>query len=343
MATETHFVPLRQRHGRCHLAEGVNPMPSPHDPRQSPLLHSRRSLFPFSHHTYTWHSQPVSRPSLSSLPPGLPSSSPHSRPPPHSSHHPCTADPALSVQLAHLQTLGVAPSTRRTYQAGITQFQRFCSNYNLHPLPASALTLRYFAAHLSTSVKHSTIKLYLSALRLFHIECGYPDPTGDTLLHYVIKGVKRCQSTATKPRLPITIHTLKDLKRALHNAPSLPTHDKRMLWAAFCTAFYGFLRASEFCTPSASTYSTTTCLCRADLSFTPSSARLLVKLIRSERPAQSPLASPTPQPALSLHYTNTSSTPAHHPTHPSSSSTTGPSLRALLSLTTSALSSEELV
>ena len=176
----------------------------------------------------------------------------------------------------------MAPSTRRTYQAGITQFQRFCSNYNLHPLPASALTLRYFAAHLSTSVKHSTIKLYLSALRLFHIECGYPDPTGDTLLHYVIKGVKRCQSTATKLRLPITIHTLKDLKLALHNAPSLPTHDKRMLWAAFCTAFYGFLRASEFCTPSASTYSTTTCLCRADLSFTPSSARLLIKASKTD-------------------------------------------------------------
>ena len=118
---------LRQLHGRCGLAEGVNPMPSPHDPRQSPLLHSRRSLFPFSHHTYTWHSQPVSRPSLSSLPPGLPSSSPQT-----------------------------------------------------------------------------------------------------------------CPSQLT-------------------------THDKRMLWAAFCTALYGFLRASEFCTPSASTYSTTTCLCHADL------------------------------------------------------------------------------
>ena len=39
---------LRQLHGRCGLAEGVNPMPSPHDPRQSPLLHSRRSLFPLA-------------------------------------------------------------------------------------------------------------------------------------------------------------------------------------------------------------------------------------------------------------------------------------------------------
>ena len=99
-----------------------------------------------------------------------------------------------------LQVLGVAPSTRRTYQSGINRFQEFCSTFSLPPLPASPLTLRYFCAHISTTVCHTTVKLYLSAIRLHHIEHNHPDPTHDTLLQYVVKGIKRSQSAPTRPR-----------------------------------------------------------------------------------------------------------------------------------------------
>ena len=192
------------------------------------------------------------------------------------------ANSSLTAQLQRLQTLGVAPSTRRTYQAGITQFRSFCSQYHLPFLPASSLTLRYFCAHLSTRVKHSTIKLYLSALRLLHIENGFPDPTDDTLLQYVVKGVKRSQSTSTRPRLPITLQLLRNLKQALHDSHSTTTPDKRMLWAAFCTAFFGFLRASEFCTVTAHSFDSSRSLCRADLSLTPSLAQLVIKASKTD-------------------------------------------------------------
>ena len=87
----------------------------------------------------------------------------------------------------------------------------------------------YFCAHLSSSVQHSTIKLYLSALRLYHIEHGYSDSTADTLLQYVVKGIKRSQTNTPRPRLPITIQQLRDLKTSLHNSTAVTVHNKRML------------------------------------------------------------------------------------------------------------------
>ena len=167
-----------------------------------------------------------------------------------------------------LQFRGIAPSTKRTYQAGMTRFIHFCAQFNLTPLPASHLTLRYFCAYLSPSVCHTTIKLYLSAIRYHHIQHERQDPTRDTLLQYVVKGIKRTQSLNTRQLLPITLLVLKALKSDFHNSPQFSCHDKCMARAAFVVAFYGFLTAGELCSKSVNSFDPDTTLLWSDVTTT---------------------------------------------------------------------------
>ena len=59
---------------------------------------------------------------------------------------------------------------------------------------------------------------------------------------------QRSQGAHTHTHLPITINALKTLKSQFCSNPSFSPLEKRLLWAAFTLAFYGFLRASEFST-----------------------------------------------------------------------------------------------
>ena len=244
-------------------------MPTPHAPGAPPLFFGGHGQLPCGHSPHPRGGQLHRRSPFPLFHAGIPAGIPRRSTRAHPNIHPCAADRPLTARLHTLQQLGVAPSTRRTYQAGVTRFEDFCQLYSL-------------CAYLSTSVKHPTIKLYLSAIRLHHIEHGHTDPTQDTLLQYVVKGIKRSQSTTTRPRLPITIDILRALKAALHNSTTLTLTNKRMLWAAFCIAFYGFLRASELCSPSTTSFDPHTTLCRADITLTPTSAHLLIKASKTD-------------------------------------------------------------
>ena len=62
----------------------------------------------------------------------------------HPPTHACKLDLLSTKRLAHLQSLGVAASTRRTYQAGINSYLTFYAKHGIKLLPASQLTLQYF-------------------------------------------------------------------------------------------------------------------------------------------------------------------------------------------------------
>ena len=94
------------------------------------------------------------------------------------------------------------------------------------------------------SVSHKTIRVYLAAIRLYHIEHNYSDPTVDDLLHLVCRGIRRMQGDTQHTRLPITINLMHTLKEQLRRS-TYTVCEQRMLWAAFTMAFYGFLRVSE--------------------------------------------------------------------------------------------------
>ena len=112
-------------------------------------------------------------------------------------------------------------------------------------LPASEGTLVYFALYLARTVKHSTIKLYLSAVRNLHISCGHSDPVqGKLLLQKVLRGILRCQGKSRILRQPVTPVVLAAIQPILRTW--LGERDFTMIWAAFTLAFFAFLRCSEF-------------------------------------------------------------------------------------------------
>ena len=78
------------------------------------------------------------------------------------------------------------------------------------PCPATEWTLCLFATFLDDSLRHSSIKVYLSALRPLHVDQGFPDPLENCLrLPRVVRGVKCSQGYfPANPRLPVSSNIL---------------------------------------------------------------------------------------------------------------------------------------
>ena len=113
-------------------------------------------------------------------------------------------------------------------------------------------TLCLFATFLSHPIQHSTINVYLSAIRSLHIEQGFADPLVDCLrLQRVLRGIKRTQGDTSSLRLLVTDDIMMVIFRALDL--SLPDHC--MFWAACNLAFFGFLRSAEFTVPNLASFS----------------------------------------------------------------------------------------
>ena len=141
----------------------------------------------------------------------------------------------------------LAPTTRATYSSGVKAFLNFTTLYNRlnhmgNPLPASQETLMLFAAYLTYSLAPASIKIYLYAVRSFHLEQGFPSPMDNAVdLQRLMRGIKRTYGTPADARLPITPNLL----RCFYQHLNLRHYDHRLIWAAMLLAFFGFLRSSE--------------------------------------------------------------------------------------------------
>ncbi len=113
-------------------------------------------------------------------------------------------------------------------------------------LPANELLLTEFVTFLARSIKYSSIKIYLAAVRHYHIRHGFHLHMHKMLrLQLVLRGIKCSQGD----QMPITIHHLK-LFKLLLAISSTDNFDSLMIWAAMTLVFFGFLRLGELtCTP----------------------------------------------------------------------------------------------
>ena len=112
-------------------------------------------------------------------------------------------------------------------------------------LPVTEDILTEYVAYLAKTIKYTSIKTYLAAVRHYHIRRGFQLNLQKMLrLQLVLRGIKRSQGDKIRVRLPITIHHLQ-LFRILLVIPQTENYESIMIWAAMTLAFFGFLRLGE--------------------------------------------------------------------------------------------------
>ena len=86
-------------------------------------------------------------------------------------------------------------------------------------------------------------------------------------LEQVLRGIKREQSCRLpkKIRLPITTQIMQQIKELLLKSPH--DYNSILMWAVCCTAFFGFLRCSEFTVPKEQDYDPNVHLSYADVAI----------------------------------------------------------------------------
>ena len=187
----------------------------------------------------------------------------------------------MDQMVQHYLNQCLASSTKKTYEAGKRRYSKFCVEANHSPpIPLSGKLLCQFTAHSARDgLKHPIIKMYLAAIRNWQIMAGLGDPfLKDTpLLDYVLKGIKMEQAKAStgqpKERLPITPDIFLRVRTVLERDRS--NYTSILLWAVYCTAFFGFLRAGEIMVPSLDPRYH---LCVGDVYFNSSSSPSLVSV-----------------------------------------------------------------
>lgn len=183
-----------------------------------------------------------------------------------------------SSALAHYIEVGLRGSknTQRAYQSDLRNFERFCIEEGLCPLPADALTVSKFIIALADSPlpvrskkkqredeqapaeepakgeaekavvepakrKLSTIRRHLSAIHKHHTLKGYPSPVTAEGVVLVLKGITRSKTKKQKQAPAFTLDQLRSVLQSLDLSKPAGVRDRALL----LLGFFGAFRRSE--------------------------------------------------------------------------------------------------
>lgn len=151
----------------------------------------------------------------------------------------------LRSESSRLINVALATNTTNAYNTGLNSFEKFRTVYSiLKDWPPSIDTIALFIAWLSLQgLKDSTARLYINAIGFQCKIRGCNDISRNFVVQKALEGLKR-SVRRNSLRLPITQVLLKGILGALQNVCS-NEYETRLFTAAYCLAFFGFLRVSE--------------------------------------------------------------------------------------------------
>lgn len=98
-------------------------------------------------------------------------------------------------------------NTKRSYAGGIKHFEVQGRGF----LPANPTSVAQYLAEFAGVLSIATLRLRLAALADWHLEHGFPDPTKDSLVRQVLRGIKATHQKPQKRVKPLAFAVLERL------------------------------------------------------------------------------------------------------------------------------------
>ena len=123
----------------------------------------------------------------------------------------------------------------------------------------------------------------MAAIRHHHILQGFPNSlVTSPRLSMVLRGIQRSKSHGRTRRAISTATLGKIVNHLITEYPST-THDRYMLAAATCLAFYALLRVSEFASPTRSSFLSHRTLARQDIKIKKHTISLRIRASKTDQ------------------------------------------------------------
>lgn len=159
-------------------------------------------------------------------------------------------DPALASVLSESLAGSVVSTTQSSYRSGLKAWARFCNDRGLDIFPVDRLWFAGWVLHMASSVKVSSLKMYMAGVR-YHQELeGWKwRLAGDPAIRMVLRYLRRKFPSRQKAaKVPVTTGLLRKILVRLEGWPVLSrmSFDDAVFAAASVIGVSGFLRGGEF-------------------------------------------------------------------------------------------------
>jgi hypothetical protein len=186
-------------------------------------------------------------------------------------------NPELCVEGVKLISSSLAKRTWEKYGSALSLWNKFVINNKIEKF--SGFTFTCWCSK-NTSVKASTIKSYLCALRKIKFLLGFKQNDSDKGLEKILlRGIENIENNFQKPEkpvIPVSLEILENIRKGL-NMAVVSSCSKKSLWALSLTAFWGLIRLGEILPSVAKKFDKTTTLLWKDVELSSDKVILHIK------------------------------------------------------------------